>query len=81
MSIEGRFTRLHTRKDKDVDGEIAIRIYFLQGFTNTEILGFLAVQHGIVLSVRTLKRILKRLRLRRVRRSNESPLGQIVFAV
>ena len=53
----------------------------MQGFTNAEVVGFLAVQHGIVPSTRTLKRILKRFRLRRVRRTNESLLGQIVFAI
>ena len=43
------------RKHKDVEGENAIRSYFLLGFTNAEIVGFLAVQQGKGLSVRTLK--------------------------
>ena len=68
------------RKDKDVEGELAIKSFFLQGFTNVEIVGFLAVRHDIVLSVCTLKRILKRLRLTRVRRTKESPLGQIAVS-
>ena len=69
------------RKDKDVEGELAIKSFFLQGFTNVEIVGFLAVRHDIVLSVCTLKRILKRFRLTRVRRTKESPLGQIAVAI
>ena len=64
-----------------MDRDNLIRSYFLQGFTNAEIGGFLALQHGIILSVRTVKRILKRLRLRRAGRNNESPLEQIVFAI
>ena len=64
-----------------MDRDNLIRSYFLQGFTNAEIGGFLALQHGIILSVRTVKRILKRLRLRRAGRNSESPLEQIVFAI
>lgn len=61
--------------------ESLISSYFLQVFTNAEIAGFLALQHGIILSVRTVKRILKRLRLRRAKCNNESPLEQIVAAI
>jgi len=64
-----------------VDRDNSIRSYFLQGFTNAEIGGFLALQHGIILSVQTVKRILKCLRLRRAGRNSESPLEQIVFAI
>ena len=58
-----------------------IRSYFLQGFTNAEIAGFLALHHGIILSVRTVKRIFKRLRLTRAKCNNESPLEEIVSVI
>lgn len=61
--------------------ENLIRSYFIQGFTNTEIAGFLALQHGVILSVRTVKRILKRMGLRRASVTNESPIEQIVRAI
>ena len=65
-------------KNVGVNRDNLIRSYFLQGFTNSEIAGFLALHHGIILSVQTVKRILKRLRLRRAKCNNESPLEQIV---
>ena len=43
-------------KHSGFERENAVRRYFSQGFTNAEITGFLALQHGIVLLVRTLKR-------------------------
>ena len=67
---------LALNKDSGVERDNTIRSYFSQGFTNAEITGFLALQHGIVLSVRTLKRILQRLRLKRARCDNESPLSE-----
>jgi len=68
-------------KNVGVNRDNLIRSYFLQGFTNAEIVGFLALHHGIILSVRTVKRILKRLRLRRAKCNNESPLEEIVSAI
>lgn len=68
-------------KHSGFERENAVRRYFSQGFTNAEITGFLALQHGIVLSVRTLKRILQRLGLKRARYNNESPLERIVAAI
>ena len=68
-------------KHSGFERENAVRRYFSQGFTNAEITGFLALQHGIVLSVRTLKRILQRLELTRARYNNESPLERIVAAI
>ena len=68
-------------KNVAADRDNLIRNYFLQGFTNAEIGGFLALQHGIILSVRTVKGILKRLTLSKARRNSESPLEQIVFAI
>ena len=50
---------------------------WLQGFTNAEI----ALQYGIILSVRTVKQILKRLRLRRAKCNNELPLEQVVSSI
>lgn len=68
-------------KHSGFERENAVRRYFSGGFTNAEITGFLALQHGIVLSVRTLKRILQRLGLTRARYNNESPLERIVAAI
>ena len=65
-------------KKVGVNRDNLITSYFLQGFANAEIAGFLALHHGIILSVRTVKRILKRLRLRRAKCNNESPLEEIV---
>ena len=68
-------------KNVGVNQDNLISSYFSRGFTNAEIACFLALHHGIILSVRTVKRILKRLRLRRAKCTNESPLEQIVFAI
>ena len=48
-------------KNVGVNRDNLIRSYLLQGFTNAEITGFLALHHGVILSVRTVKRTLKRL--------------------
>ena len=61
-----------------VNRDNLITSYFLQGFSNAEIALFLALHHGIILSVLTVKRILKRLRLRRAKCNNGSPLEEIV---
>lgn len=68
-------------KNAGVDRENIISSYFFQGFTNAEIACLLALQHGVVLSVRSVKRILKRLTLRRAGRNSESSLEQIVSAI
>ncbi|OWF45213.1 hypothetical protein KP79_PYT23580 [Mizuhopecten yessoensis] len=43
-----------------MDRDIAAALYFHMGFTYMEILGALAVNHRIVISLRTLKRLLSR---------------------
>ena len=58
-----------------------LRQYITQGYSNAEILGFLAVIHGIVIGMRTLKRWLKILRLKRHRVVDEAPLEDIVSAI
>ena len=68
-------------KEGGINREDLIWGYFVQGFTNAEIVGFLLLQHGIICSVRTVKRILRRLRLKRAGRNNESPIEHIVFAI
>ena len=68
-------------KDGVLDREDLIRGYFVQGFSNAEIVGFLLLQHGIVCSARTVKRILRRLRLKRAGSNNKSPIEHIVFAI
>ena len=68
-------------KDGGLDREDLIRGYFMQGFTNVEIVGFLLLPHGIVCLVRNVKQILQRLRLKRAGRNNESPIEHMVFAI
>ena len=58
-----------------------LRQYITQGYSNAEILGFLAVIHGIVIGMRTLKHWLKILRLKRHRVVDEAPLEDIVSAI
>ena len=69
------------QKDEGLEREDLITSYFNQGLTNAEIVGFLVLRHGIVCSVRTLKRILKRLGLKRAGHNNESLTEHIVGAV
>ena len=55
--------------------------YFNLGFTYKEIVGFLALQHGISACTRTVRRILKRLNLTRANNISEAPLDQVLSAV
>ena len=69
-----------------IDREDLIRGYFVQGFTNAAIVGFLILQDGIICSVRTVKQILRRLRLKRAGQNNELPIergriGELVFLI
>ena len=50
---------------------MTITNYFNQGYNNYEILAFLSLIYGVVISLRTLKRRLKQLRLKRPSRRNE----------
>ena len=61
-------------------GEV-IQAYFTQGYENAEILGFLALVHGVVIGMRTLKRWLSKMELRRPHQRNEDPLEDIVSAI
>ena len=67
--------------DADVGRDQLIRQYFQQNYTNKEIACFLAVQHGIVLCVRTIKRVLKRLNLKRASKRHQSPVELIIQAI
>ena len=69
------------QKDEGLEREDLITSYFNQGLTNAEIVGFLVLRHGIVCSVRTLKRILKRLGLKRAGHNNESLIEHIVGSI
>ena len=69
------------QKDEGLEREDLITSYFSQGLTGAEIVGFLVLRHGIVCSVRTLKRILKRLGLKRAGQNNESLKEHIVGAI
>ena len=62
-----------------VNREDIIRFYYQSGYTIDEIIGFLALRHGIALSKRQLHRILRRMDLRRIQ--NESNLIDIVTAI
>ena len=68
-------------QDADVGRDQLIRQYFQQNYTNKEIACFLAVQHGIVLCVRTIKRVLKRLNLKRASKRHQSPVELIIQAI
>ena len=69
-------------KQGDFDRENLIRSYFSQGYTNSEIVGFLALQHGVILSVRTVKRILLRMGLKRsISVNHESPIKLLFNAI
>ena len=54
-------------------------VYFELGFKQKEILFCLAQRHGIILSSRTLKRVLKRYRL--YRRNYKTDLLEVVFFI
>lgn len=56
--------------------EHLVRFYFNMGLHQSEIIAFLLLEHGISISKRTLKRVLKRLRL--YRRKHFSPLENVV---
>ena len=58
-----------------------IRGYFAQGYSNAEILGFLGVLHGVAIGIRTLKRWLRILGLKRQGRRNQAQLVAIVAAI
>ena len=58
-----------------------IRPYFQQGYSNNEIAVFLALHHGIVLCVRTIKQILKRLILERASKRNHSSVESIIHTI
>lgn len=63
----------------NIDRNEAIRCYFSLGFNASEILGFLLNVHGIQLSMRQLRRILKRLGCKRKGQSTD--FGIIVQAI
>ena len=52
-------------ENQDIDREDLIRRYFNLGLKNAEIVLFLSLAHGLVVSICHLKRILKKLRLKR----------------
>lgn len=56
-----------------------IERYFHLGFQHQEILAFLTITHGITISLRHLKRVLKRRCLRR--RTGQTDLGQVISAI
>jgi len=69
------------QENNDCGRNELIRSYFLQGYANADIARFLALCHGIVISIRTVKRILNKLKLKRARSGNESVIEHIVYAI
>lgn len=65
----------------NVDKASLIEEYFKQGFKYSEILGFLLLKHGILLSLRQLKRILKKLNLKRRGVHLQSQLKNVVRVI
>lgn len=63
----------------NLDRDQLIESYFNLGFTQNEIVAFLAVSHGIMISSRQLKRILRRRGLRR--RGNHVDLGLVISTI
>ena len=59
----------------------ALRQYIAQGYSNAEMLRFLGIIHDLAIGMRTLKRWLKFLRLKRHRVAHEAPLEAIVSAI
>ena len=74
------YTPAVVKDNNGIDQAELVRNYFLQDYSNAEITGFLALQHGIVVSIRTVKRILQQLNLRRAR-GGESPIENIINAI
>ena len=66
-------------ENQDIDREDLIRRYFNLGLKNAEIVLFLSLAHGLVVSIRHLKKILKKLRLKR--RSVQSDSDEIISAI
>ena len=73
------YTPALTADAGDIQGRI--RAYFMQALTNAEILGLVAIVHNYVISMRTLKRWLKRIGLKRPKWNTESSLEEIVAAI
>ena len=67
--------RFFTIMDKDE----LVRFYFELGLSNAEIMCFLAMAHNVIISISTLKRVLKRLRLSR--RKNYSDLCDVAVFI
>ena len=65
--------------NRAVSHDVLITKYFNLGLEYAEILAFLAIYHGIILSIRQLKSILKRNNLRR--RKNHSSLNNVIAAI
>lgn len=67
------YTPFMDSADADASRDDLIRAYFEQGYTNQEICNFLALCHGFFISVRTVKRTLKYLHLRRTTQIDHLP--------
>lgn len=66
-------------QQSSIERDVLIERYFQLGLQHQEILAFLMLSHGIVLSLRQLKRILARRQLRR--RNNTSDMDAVLQAI
>ena len=66
--------------DNETDRQVLIRRYFYLGYTHKEILISLLCSHGIKLSIRHLKRLLRQMGLRR-RLGVYAPISDVIVAI
>lgn len=81
VAILPPYTSALQRQGENDNLQVLITNYFNQGYNNFEILAFLSLLHGIVMSLRSLKRWLRRWNLKRANRRNEASLEDIVSAI
>ena len=74
-----RFLKKLSEVERSMDRDSLVEGYFRLGIDYVEILAFLIICHGIRLSMRQLKRILRERGL--TRRIQQSPMNEIVDAI
>ena len=75
------YTPAVIRDDNGMGQDELVKNYFLQDYTNADkIVGFLALSHGMKVSIRTVKRILRGYNLRRAR-GEESTIETVVHVM
>ena len=71
------YARVIAVMDRARDRDALIKRYFLQGYEYKFIVQFLQEVHGIAMSIRTLKRILARLNLRKRKALDSGELARV----